>query len=61
MAKHKSGELRCPATALIGIEVKQTNCTFQFNKYFSETACTLRGRVDNADAFLKSVSIKLSR
>ena len=45
---------------VFGIEVKQTNCTFQFNKYFSETSCNLRKRIDNARhsvAFLKSVSI----
>ena len=43
---------------VFGIEVKQTNCTFQFNRYFSETSCNLRGRVDNVSvAFLKSVSI----
>ena len=40
------------------IEVKPTNCIFQFIRYFSETACILRGRVDNASvAFLKSLSI----
>ena len=39
------------------IEVKQTDCTFQFNKYFSEKPCILRGRINNASVvFLKSVS-----
>ena len=43
---------------VFGIEVKQTNCTFQFNRYFSETSGILRERIDNASvAFLKSVSI----
>ena len=42
----------------IGIEVQQTNFTFQFNRYFSETFFILRGIIDNASvAFLKSVSI----
>ena len=41
-----------------GIELKQTNCTFQFNTYFSETSCILSRIIDNASvAFLKSVSI----
>ena len=41
-----------------GIEVKQTNCTFQFNRYFSDTSCILKRIIDNASvAFLKSVSI----
>ena len=45
---------------VFGIEVKQTNCTFQFNRYFSETSCILRERIDNASVvFLKSVSIYL--
>ena len=36
-----------------GIDVKQTNCTFQFNRYFSETSLILRGIIDNASvAFL---------
>ena len=40
------------------ISVKQTDCTFQFNKYFSEKSCILTGRIDNASvAFSKSVSI----
>ena len=44
---------------VLGIEVKQTNCTFQFNGYFSETSCILREKIDNACvAFLKSVSIQ---
>ena len=39
-------------------EVKQTNCTFQFNGFFSETSCILRERIDNACvAFIKSVSM----
>ena len=43
---------------VFGIEVKQTNCTVQFNRYFSETFCILRERIDYASvAFLKSVSI----
>ena len=43
---------------VFGIEVKQTNCSFQFNRYFSETSRLLRERIDNASiAFLKSVSI----
>ena len=43
---------------VLGIEIKQTNCTFQFNRYFSEASCILRGRIDNASVvFLKSVSI----
>ena len=43
---------------IFGIEVKQANWTFQFNRYFSETSCILRERIDNASvAFLKSVSI----
>ena len=43
---------------VFGFEVKQTNCTFQFNRYFSETFCILRQRIDNASvAILKSVSI----
>ena len=43
---------------VFGIEVKQTNCTFQFNRDFSTTSCILRERIDNASvAFLKSVSI----
>ena len=45
---------------VFGIEVMQTNCTFQFNRYFSETSYYLRGRVDNVSvAFFKSVSILL--
>ena len=48
---------------VLGIEVKQTHCTFQFNKYFKvfrKKSCILRGRIDNASvAFLKSVSIIL--
>ena len=41
-----------------GIEVKQTDYTFQLNKYFSEKFCFLRGRIDNAcAAFIKYVSI----
>ena len=31
-----------------GIEVKQTDCTFQFNKYFLEKSSILRGKIDNA-------------
>ena len=43
---------------VFGTEVKQTNYTFHFNRYFSETSCILRERIDNASvAFLKSVSI----
>ena len=40
--------------------VKEADCTFQFNKDFSENI--LRGRIDNASvALLKSVSILLER
>ena len=47
---------------VFGIKVKQTNCTFQFNRYFSETSCNLRGRVYNVSvAFLKSLSIYTSK
>ena len=43
---------------IFGIEVQQTDCTFQFNKIFSEKSCNLRVKIDNASvAFLKSVSI----
>ena len=43
---------------VFGIEIEQIDCTFQFNKYFSEKSCILRGGIDNASvAFLKSVSI----
>ena len=43
---------------VFGIGVQQTNCTFQFNRYVSETSCILRERIDYASvAFLKSVSI----
>ena len=43
---------------VFGIEVKQTHCTVQFNKFFSEKSHILRGRIENASvAFLKSVSI----
>ena len=40
------------------IDVNQTDCTFQFKKYFSGTTCVLSGGIDYASvAFLKSVSI----
>ena len=44
---------------VFGIEVEQTESTFQFKKnFFSEKSCILRQRIDNASvAFLKSVSI----
>ena len=38
---------------IFGIEVKQANCTFQFNRYFSETSCILRERIDNASVAFK--------
>ena len=40
---------------VFGTEVKQTDCSFQFNRYFSETPCIVRGRIDNAS--VESVSI----
>ena len=47
---------------VFGIEVKQTNCTFQSSRYFSETSCNPRGKVDNVSvAFLKSVSIHYAK
>ena len=43
---------------VFGIEVKQTNCTFQFNRYSSETSSILGERIENTSiAFLKCVSI----
>ena len=44
--------------SVFGIEVKQTDCTLQFNKYVSKKSCILKGRIDNASvAFVKSVAI----
>ena len=44
--------------SFFGIEVQQTDCTFQFNKQFSEMTCYMRGKIDNASvAFLTSFSI----
>ena len=49
LTKVRSSRARCPATALIGIEVKPTDCTFQFNKYvLGKKPCILRGRINNA-------------
>ena len=41
-----------------GIEVKQTDCTFQFNKHCSETSCILGERINNESVvFLKPLTI----
>ena len=42
---------------VFAIEVKQIDCTFQFNNYFSEKSCILRGRIDNTSVVSVSILI----